>query len=210
MSETLEKPETIEELEARLAAMKAEQNAAKQKQKEAYESLKSETVVNLCQSAKELNTALGNFKKDAFDGMQTVWQMLQEYSERHKDGKGNFRIESGDFRVVYRRQGKATFDEKSLQAERHIIDFVNSKFKEDQDTRDLIMSLLERKKGELDIQLVQKLYAMETRFDDQNWKRGIELLKESYHYAHSKDYLGFEERNADGEWKPINLHFSNL
>ena len=72
------------------------------------------------------------------------------------------------------------------------------------------MSLLERKKGELDIQLVQKLYAMENRFQDENWKRGIELLKESFQSSHSKDYINFEQRNASGEWQNINLQFSNL
>jgi transposase InsO family protein len=67
-----------------------------------------------------------------------------------------------------------------------------------------------RKKGELDINLVQKLYAMEDRFQDENWKRGIELLKESYSFSHSKDYIGFEVKNDKGEWLPINLQFSNI
>jgi len=84
------------------------------------------------------------------------------------------------------------------------------KFENDVDTKDLVMSLLERKKGELDINLVQKLYAMEDRFQDENWKRGIELLKESYSFSHSKDYIGFEVKNDKGEWLPINLQFSNI
>ena len=142
--------------------------------------------------------------------MQTMYQLLQEYSSRHADGKGNFRIEVDNLRISYKRQGKPTFDEKADQAEKHIIDFVNTKFANDPDTKDLIMSLLERKKGDLDINLIQKLYAMEDRFTDESWKKGIELLKESYHYSHSKDYIGFEERDAKGEWQTINLQFSSL
>lgn len=204
------KKKSVAELEQELAEARANESAQQEKQKLAYEDLKSETIINLCATAIEINKNLKTFKKDAFDSMQTIWTMLQEYSSRHADGKGNFRIEFEGMRVSYKRQGKASFDERSHQAEKHIIDFVNSKFENDADVRDLIMSLLERKKGELDIQLIQKLYAMENRFLDKNWKRGIELLKESYSYSHSKDYIAFEQQDVNGQWNAINLQFSNV
>lgn len=199
-----------EELQAELDRRNADIIAGKQRQRKAYEDLKEQTIISLCTGALTINETLKAFKLKAFEDMQTIYEMLKEYSSRHADGKGNFRIEHGNYRVSYKRQGKPTFDERSHQAEKHIIDFVNSKFKNDVDTKDLVMSLLERKKGELDINLVQKLYAMEDRFQDENWKRGIELLKESYSFSHSKDYIGFEVKNDKGEWLPINLQFSNI
>lgn len=201
---------TVAELKKQLAQAEAQEREAKNIQRQSYEELKNEVVEELCNGALDLTDQLKNFKTAAFGNMQTLYTMLQEYSSRHADGKGNFRVEYGDKRVSYKRQGKPTFDERSHQAEKHIIDFVNSKFKDDEDTRDLVMSLLERKKGELDVNLVQKLYQMEDRFQDENWKRGIELLKESYSFSHSKDYIGFEVRNEQGEWLPINLQFSNV
>ena len=202
--------ETIAELEKKLADLKQKEAESKRKQKEAYEELKEKTILSLCTEALQLNSQLSAFKSKAFSDMLTMYDMLKDYSSRHADGKGNFRLEHGDFRVTYKRQGKPTFDERSHQAEKHIIDFVNSKYKHDKDTRDLFMSLLERKNGELDINQVQKLYAMEDRFNDDNWKRGIELLKESYSFSHSKDYIGFERKDDRGEWKSINLQFSNV
>lgn len=199
-----------EELQAELDRRNADIIAGKQRQRKAYEDLKEQTIISLCTGALTINETLKAFKLKAFEDMQTIYEMLKEYSSRHADGKGNFRIEHGNYRVSYKRQGKPTFDERSHQAEKHIIDFVNSKFENDVDTKDLVMSLLERKKGELDINLVQKLYAMEDRFQDENWKRGIELLKESYSFSHSKDYIGFEVKNDKGEWLPINLQFSNI
>lgn len=199
-----------EELQAELDRRNADIIAGKQRQHKAYEDLKEQTIISLCTGAITINETLKAFKLKAFEDMQTIYEMLKEYSSRHADGKGNFRIEHGNYRVSYKRQGKPTFDERSHQAEKHIIDFVNSKFENDVDTKDLVMSLLERKKGELDINLVQKLYAMEDRFQDENWKRGIELLKESYSFSHSKDYIGFEVKNDKGEWLPINLQFSNI
>ena len=181
-----------------------------EKQRNDYENLRKEVATELCCGAIGLSELLKVFKQKAFSDMQTVYEMLKEYSSRHADDKGNFKIEHGIYRVHYKRQGKGNFDERSNQAEKHIIDFVNSKFENDVDTKDLVMSLLERKKGELDVNLVQKLYAMENRFQDENWKRGIELLKESYSYNHSKDYIKFETRNDNNEWESINLQFSSL
>lgn len=198
------------EFEAEMKRRNLARVEQQEKLKKDYEDLKKETVMSLCADAIFLNEKLKCFKTKAFSDMQTVYEILKEYSNRHKDGKGNFQLEHGNFRVSYKRQGKPHFDERSHQAEKHIIDFVNTKFENDVDTKDLVMSLLERKKGELDINLVQKLYAMENRFQDENWKRGIELLKESYSYSHSKDYIGFETKNDKGEWQTINLQFSNI
>jgi len=183
---------------------------ADQKQKETYQELKAETVHKLCIEALQLHDDLKQFKALAFDSMQTLYAILQEYSARHADGKGNFRVDFKDFRISYKRQGKGTFDERADQAEKHIIDFVTAHFENDKDTQDLVMSLLERKKGDLDVNLIQKLYAMEDRFQNENWKKGIALLKESYSYCHSKDYMAFEKRDEAGEWKAINLQFSRI
>ena len=199
-----------QQLQAELDKRNAETIEKKENQRIAYESIKASTIMSLTTDAMLLHEKIKHFKNKAFSDMQTIWEMLKEYSSRHADGKGNFRLEHDKFRITYKRQGKASFDERSHQAEKHIIDFINSKFEQDIDKKDLVMSLLERKKGELDINLVQKLYAMENRFQDQNWKRGIELLKESYSFSHSKDYVGFEIRNENGEWQTINLQFSNI
>ncbi len=199
-----------EEFEAEMQRRNLAKVEQQEKARNDYEGLKKDVVLNLCTKAIRVNRVLKWLKEQSFSDMQTLYEMLKEYSNRHKDGKGNFQVEDGNFRVSYKRQGKASFDERSHQAEKHIIDFVNSKFENDIDTKDLVMSLLERKKGELDINLVQKLYAMENRFQDENWKRGIELLKESYSYSHSKDYIGFETKNDKGEWQTINLQFSNI
>nr|BFF39042.1 hypothetical protein BACY1_08470 [Tenacibaculum mesophilum] len=182
----------------------------KEAQRKAYKDLKEGTINKLCKRACEIHGTLAAFKTEAFEDMQSLYTILQEYSSRHADGKGNFKIENEDFRISYKRQGKATFDERSLQAEKHIIDFLNSRYSGDQDTKDLIMSLLERKNGDLDINLIQKLYQMEDRFNDKNWERGIELLKESYKYSHSKDYIRFERKTETGEFSPIVLQFSKI
>lgn len=181
----------------------------RERKRKVYEELRNGTIEELSPLAEELSLAIERFKSKAFTQMTALYELLQDYSSRHADGKGNYKVESKDFRIIFKRQVKGTFDERSHQAEKHIIDFVNSKFENDADTKDLIMSLLERKKGDLDIQLVQKLYKMEERFNDENWREGIRLLKESYTCDQSKDYINFYKRDRNNKWQLINLNFSS-
>lgn len=201
---------TDEQFEAEMKRRQAEKQSQKEEAKKSYIALKQDTLTNLCNQAIYLNNSMKEFKEKAFGDMGTLYALLQEYSDRHKDGKGNFKIENNHFKITYKKQGKPSFDERADQAEKHIVEFLTTRYSGDEDTKDLIMSLLERKKGELDIALIQKLYQMEDRFDNENWKRGIELLKESYTYSHSKDYIRFEQKDENGQWQNINLQFSSI
>jgi hypothetical protein len=113
MNTAPDKIETIEELEARLKALKDAQNAEKDRERKAYEDLRNGTITKLVSKAQRINRILTAFKGESFSDMQAIWHLLQTHSARHNDGKGNFRIEFGDSRITYRRQGKPTFDERS-------------------------------------------------------------------------------------------------
>ena len=199
---------SVEELEALLAKRKKEQREQEEAERKAYEELKTDTVISLVSIAKDLNDRLKEFKVHSFETLNAIQEMVQQYARRSEVQKGNFTLEVDNLKIKFQRQDKGFFDERADQAEKHIIDFVNNHFSGDADTRDLIMSLLERKEGHLDIDLVQKLYKYEHRFDNENWRLGIKLLKESYQTSHSKDYIRFYERDHNGAWQPISLQFS--
>lgn len=199
---------TTEELEAELIKRKQEEASEREAKRKEYESLKTAVLHELSPKAAKISKTLSEFKDLAFGELGTLFDLLKDYSKRHADGKGNFKIEDDHYKIIFKRQGKGSFDERSHQAEKHIIDFLSSKYQGDIDTKDLIMSLLERKNGALDILLVQKLYSMEDRFDDENWREGIKLLKESYSFNFSKDYVSFFQKNEKNEWEGINLNFS--
>ena len=201
---------STEELEAALAKKKEAERQERENQRKSYESLKKETIEDLAPVAEELSLSILRFRDKAFTQLGSLYELLQDYSKRHQDGKGNFKIENEEFKIIFKRQGKGTFDERSEQAEKHIIDFLNTKYDGDLDTKDLILSLMERKKGDLDINMIQKLYSMEDRFDDENWREGIRLLKESYSFRHSKDYISFFKKGRNNQWEGINLNFSSI
>ncbi|MPS73980.1 MAG: DUF3164 family protein [Chryseobacterium sp.] len=199
---------STEELEKALETKKEAERVAREEKRQTYESLKYETIEELTPIAIEISLSLERFRDKAFTQLGTLYELLQDYSQRHKDGKGSFTIENEDYKIRFKRQGKGSFDERSVQAEKHIVDFINNRFGGDEDTKDLIMLALERRNGALDINQVQKLYSMEDRFNDENWKEGIKLLKESYSYNHSKDYINFSKKGRKNEWQSINLNFS--
>lgn len=202
---------SIDELKSILAKKEAEESNKKAIARKAYEELKDNTIRELVPAAQKLSEQLSQFKQRAFSDMDALYEILCSYSKRHADGKGNFSVEvASGMKITYKRQESGFFDERSQQAEKHIIDFVNSYYRDHDRTKELITSLLERKKGSLDIRLVQKLYSMETAFDDKNWHEGIRLLKESWQPSETRSYITFELKGKDGKWESINLNFASL
>jgi len=185
---------SIDELQALLNDKLQAEKELKQQERQSYEGIKENTITSLAGQAIAIHNSLKVFKETAFGDCETLYKLLQQYSSRHADGKGNFTVKSADGKIEMslKRAELGGFDERADQGEKHIIDFVNKQFAGDVRTKKLIMSLLERKKDKLDVKLVQKLYSMENDYDDANWKEGIRLLKEAWQPSETKDYLSFK------------------
>jgi len=199
-----------EQLESLLKQKRLQKQLDAEKKKQNYEILKNETIEKQAFLAIELQERMLSFKEEALKEMDAIYDLLQDYSERHRDGKGNFSIENDNYRIIYRNRTIMEFDERADQAKLHILDFVNSKWDGDDDTRELILNLLNRPNGTLDVRDIQKLYKMENRFDNENWRIGLKLLKESYNQRDTKSYIRFEKKLADGSYQPIVLNFASL
>lgn len=198
-------PEQREELQRQLREQALKDQ---QQKKESYLSLKNESIVFLCTKAKRLHEYLKDFKRLSFENMDTLHELLREYSGRASDSKGSFKIESENFKIEYCVQGRGTYDERATEAERFIFEFIEGRYSGDVATKEFILSLLERKNGDLDHNNIQKLYQYEDKFDDETFSRACALFRESYNYAHSKDYIRFYEKNKQGKWQNIVLQFS--
>ena len=180
----------------------------REERKKAYEQMKTDAIIGLITVAKDINERLTEFKQHSFETMDTLYDLLKEYSGRRAGGKGNFSVEFENFKVDYSRQGSGSYDERATEAEKYIFDFIEGRYSGDEGTKEFILSLLERKKGELDPDNIQKLYKYEGKFNDPNFSRACELFRESYQYSHSKDYIRFYEKDERGQWKNILLQFS--
>lgn len=202
---------TAAELKALLAEKEASEAAERQQKRADYESLRDEVVAALVAKAGRIHDIMAAFKVRAWSELETLYKLLQEHSQRHADGKGSFTLECGKVKVQYKRNENTRFDERATQAERHILDFITRKYSDNDPTSKLVRSLLERKKGQLDKDLVLRLISMKDDFQDDNWRKGIELLQESIVPGETRYYAQFFVKDEDGEsWHPIVLDFAKL
>ena len=140
-------------------------------------------------------------------------ELMDEFGDLPKRSKGGFSImnDSQNLKVTLRYRNIGDFDERADLAEAHIRHFLEQKIKTTSSNAfKLIIALLERSKGKLEYSRVMLILKYENEFEDEDWKRGCELLKESYQINDSKYYLEFEQKNEDGVWKRIDLSFSSF
>lgn len=197
-----------------MAELEAEQKAAKELQKERkcfFEEEEDLTVNEICEDAEEILGQLQSFKNWVFDKLDTLIKIIKETEKDSNQASYTFKNKSGNFKVEFKTQGVGEYDARSSEAVALISEFVTETYADDLKTKKLLMSLLEKKNGNLDPKLVQKLYAMEDNFDNEKWKRGLALLRESYRVVTTKSYVQFfKKAEGDDAYKGIRLDFAAL
>lgn len=203
------------DLEKALAVRKEQENAEREARRSEYETEKDALITTLGNTALGAANTLKKFKHDAMDQARGFRGKLLEYGQLRKGeaNKGNFEIKNDNFKITFSSQVKKCFDERSELAEEKLKRFLGSFVKKrDKDLHDLVLSLLERnpKSGDLDISNIQRLYKLEDRFDNDDWREAIRLFKESYNPEGTAYYVRFFQKDADNAWQLINLNFSSL
>lgn len=201
-----------------LDALIKERNAKRQKAAEAaraqYEEKREEVVRTLIDAATDLNAALFAFKTHSLTTMSEFQKLKNEFSGGKAAEHENFTIYNNDqtMKIEFRRHAVKNFNELAGEAEKLLKEFLTDKVKKrSQEVYLLVSSLLERKKdGDYDLGLIQRLYKMEDKFDDPNWKRAIELFKQSFQETDSATYIRFYRREGENTWKLINLNFASV
>lgn len=204
---------TASELKELLADTMQKEAQQQLKKRQSYEQLKFGTVDKLVDNALGYYDVLEQFKALVFGELGTIYKLLQEYSSRHEDGKGNFTIENEGKtkKIVFKREETTRFDERATMAEKHILDFITAEFSNNDPKSKIIRKLLERKKDQLDKDQVLLLLSMRDDFDNENWRKGLDLLKESIVPAETRYYVQFYHRQNEAEkWQSIILNFSKI
>lgn len=205
---------TTAELEELLKSKKQEEREAANREKKQYEMRRSILVERLCASAQVQSNSLKKFKEQAMSDLKEFRAQMQEYAKSEKSDKGNFHIvnEAGNLKVEFASQIRKAFDERATEAEKLLREFLGTIIKgRNKEAYDLVASLLERKiSGEYDIRLIQRLYKMETRYEDPNWKKAIALFKESYTETDTCEYVRFYKKDGNNNWVLISLNLSSI
>lgn len=201
--------EQLEALVKKRNEQKREQAARKRKE---YETLREEIVIGAVNSALHLAHIQKAGHREIIGDLLSFRELMIEAGELPKNSIGGFSLknEADTMKVSLKIQNIGEFDERADIAEAHIKDFFERTLKQaDPNTFDMMMSLLERKKGKLEYSRVMKILKFEDRYDDEAWKKGCQLLKDSYRNVDTKPYLDFAVKDEHGVWQPVNLNFAS-
>lgn len=204
---------STQELEQLLAKRKKAEATKAEKEKVEYEKKRDINVEKMINTANALFKELGEFKQFCHITMDEQAVKLSEYGKLRSNSKGGFSITNSDdtMRVTRRRDTEPVWDERSSKAIELIKDFLTDTIKK-RDTKlyEILISFLERNaNGDLEYSRVMDLYKHEDKFDDERWKEGLKLIKESFS-NHLKGFgYEFKIKGENGKWQPLLLNFSS-
>jgi hypothetical protein len=202
------------ELEDLLAQKKKEEAKEQEEKRKQYEKDRDEDMEHIICLASEIEEKQKYLKSLVSNKMEAHQIKLNEYGKIRSNSKGGFSIMNTDktIRIKRRRDTQPTWDERSTKALELIHAFLYDTVKK----RDIVLFemligfLVKNKKGDLDYASVMNLLSHETRFNDERWKEGLRLLKESYS-SYLKGYqYDFERLNSEGKFEKIEVNFSAL
>lgn len=205
---------STEELEAALKKRKAAEAKKLAEEKEKYENERDEAVQKMISNAAIINNHLIKFKNELHKLFNDYEKKLQEYGKMNKQSKGGFSLISADgqMKATRIRSTEPHWDERSTKAVQLIKEFLGDTVKKrDKKLFEILLSFIEKNKnGDLEYNKVMSLIQHEDKYNDERWKEGLRLIKESYN-IHMRGY-GYEffMKTSEGKWHKIELSFPRI
>lgn len=204
-----------EQKEALLAALKADTKNNRQKEREAYESLRAEFLEGVEKNLATVVEQTVAFKEWLDKEVTSFCEVIRQYGHA-TDEQINFTIKGEGFKVEVNRNRVKAFDERADVAAGRLIDFLNGYIESKDAGKDdpmyqLAMTMLERnKQGSLDYKSISKLYDLETRFNSPEYSEIMRLFKESNVVQRTALNYYFYEMDGMGVWHRIEPSFCRL
>lgn len=205
--------EQQEELLKQLTAQKQQKDLDKRK---AYEDIRENFAKSVKDKVVEISLRVKDFRDwldSESDGFKAV---MAEYGKlRNKDQRG-FTIVVDDFRFEVKSQDVKGFDERSEMAAQRLMDFLGAYIEKSEQGKDdpmyqLCMNLLERNRnGKFNYTNISKLYALEGKFNDEEYTSIMDLFRESNVVKETVVSYYFSRKGDDGVWRKIEPSFCRL
>ena len=208
---------TAEEKKALLAQLNADANESRQAKRDAYESLRAEFMRRVEEFLVNVTADVKGFKQWLEKESEGFISVMRDYGQLKNADQRNYTITDGDFRLQVASNSVKGFDERAdMAAERLVAYLKNYMQKSEKGQEDpmyqLAMTLLERnQRGDLDYKSISKLYELEDRFGDQEYKDIMTLFKESNVVQKTAvNYYFFRRHKETGVWMRIEPSFCRL
>lgn len=208
---------TAEEKKALLAQLNADANESRQAKRDAYEGLRAEFMHRVEEFLVNVTADVKGFKQWLEKESEGFILVMRDYGQLKNADQRNYTITDGDFRLQVASNSVKGFDERAdMAAERLVAYLKNYMQKSEKGQEDpiyqLAMTLLERnQRGDLDYKSISKLYELEDRFGDQEYKDIMTLFKESNVVQKTAvNYYFFRRHKETGVWMRIEPSFCRL
>lgn len=208
---------TAEEKKALLAQLNADANESRQAKRDAYEGIRAEFMHRVEELLVNVTADVKGFKQWLEKESEGFISVMRDYGQLKNADQRNYTITDGDFRLQVASNSVKGFDERAdMAAERLVTYLKNYMQKSEKGQEDpmyqLAMTLLERnQRGDLDYKSISKLYELEDRFGDQEYKDIMTLFKESNVVQKTAvNYYFFRRHKETGVWMRIEPSFCRL
>lgn len=208
---------TAEEKKALLAQLNADANESRQAKRDAYEGLRAEFMHRVEEFLVNVTADVKGFKQWLEKESEGFISVMRDYGQLKNADQRNYTITDGDFRLQVASNSVKGFDERAdMAAERLVAYLKNYMQKSEKGQEDpmyqLAMTLLERnQRGDLDYKNISKLYELEDKFGDQEYKDIMTLFKESNVVQKTAvNYYFFRRHKETGVWMRIEPSFCRL
>lgn len=208
---------TAEEKKALLAQLNADANESRQAKRDAYEGLRAEFMRRVEEFLVNVTADVKGFKQWLEKESEGFISVMRDYGQLKNADQRNYTITDGDFRLQVASNSVKGFDERAdMAAERLVAYLKNYMQKSEKGQEDpmyqLAMTLLERnQRGDLDYKSISKLYELEDKFGDQEYKDIMTLFKESNVVQKTAvNYYFFRRHKETGVWMRIEPSFCRL
>lgn len=205
-----------EEKAALLGELKTATTTEKQRQKEAYESLRADFITQIKTRFSAYLKHGTDFKKWLRTESEGFFEVLKDYGQLKRGDQMGFVLADDTFRFNVKGSKVKGFDERADIAEKRLTEFLREWVKNKEDgTKNpmykLAMMMIQRNEaGDLDYKSISRLYELEDDFDDREYSEIMQLFKESNTVEGTAIYFYFEERDQNGKFRRVEPSFNRL
>lgn len=208
---------TAEEKKALLAQLNADASESRQAKRDAYEALRAEFMHRVEEFLVNVTADVKGFKGWLEKESEGFISVMRDYGQLKNADQRNYTITDGDFRLQVASNNVKGFDERADMAAERLVAYLKDYMKKSEKGQEdpmyqLAMTLLERnQRGDLDYKSISKLYELEDKFGDQEYKDIMMLFKESNVVQKTAvNYYFFRRHKETGVWMRIEPSFCRL
>lgn len=208
---------TAEEKKALLAQLNADANESRQAKRDAYEGLRAEFMHRVEEFLVNVTADVKGFKQWLEKESEGFISVMRDYGQLKNADQRNYTITDGDFRLQVASNSVKGFDERADMAAERLVAYLKNYIQKSEKGQEdpmyqLAMTLLERnQRGDLDYKSISKLYELEDKFGDQEYKDIMMLFKESNVVQKTAvNYYFFRRHKETGVWMRIEPSFCRL